>query len=315
MRLVLLVMLILFGDVAFAADGGFLFVTFKGEQSPMTEQIHFVVSKDGRKWEAVNGAQPTLVSNIGEQGVRDPFLLRSHDGQKFFLIATDLSINLNRDWGRAVRAGSKSIVIWESSNLIDWSEPRLAKVAPDDAGCTWAPEAIYNPASKKYLVFWASTTQGDNFAKHRIWAADTADFRTFGKPFIYIEKPTAIIDTTIVRNEKSYYRFSKDEKFKAITMEVAEDLMGPWRDVSEFSLAKLQGYEGPECYRMGASWCLILDHYSQGKGYQPFVTSDLAGGQFSPGEGFSLPFRLRHGSILPLKSEEYERLVKAYRKS
>lgn len=301
-----------------AADGGFLFATFKGEQSPMTEQIYFVASKDGKKWEALNGANPVLVSNIGEKGVRDPYLLRSHDGKKFFLIATDLSINLNGDWSRAVRAGSKSIVIWESSDLAKWSEPRLVKVAPDDAGCTWAPEAIYNPSSKAYLVFWASTTKGDNFAKHRIWAAETKDFRTFGKPFIYIEKATSVIDTTIVEDSKAFYRFSKDEQFKAITMEVSANLMGPWKDVSQFSLSRMKGYEGPACYPIsterGRTWCLILDHYQQGKGYQPFVTSDLAGGQFSPGEGFSLPYRLRHGSILPVSTSEYERLIEAYGK-
>lgn len=309
MRLVLGFASLLLAALGIASDGGFLFVTFKGEQSPLSEQIYFVTSKDGRKWEALNKGEPVLVSKIGERGVRDPFLLRSADGKKFFLIATDLSINLNGDWGRAVRAGSKSIVIWESTNLVDWSEPRLVKVTPDDAGCTWAPEAIYNPATKKYLVFWASTTKSDNFAKHRIWAAETADFRTFGKPFVYIEKPTAVIDTTIVQDGKQYYRFSKDEKFKAITMEVSSDLMGGWKDAPEFSLGKLQGYEGPAVYRMGSSWCLALDHYSQGKGYQPFVSSDLAGGRFVAGEGFSLPFRLRHGSVLPLSRAEYERVV------
>lgn len=304
-KLAWLCSLLLSVAMALGSDGGFLFVTFKGEQSPLSEQIYFVASKDDRKWEALNKGEPVLVSKIGERGVRDPFLLRSADGKKFILIATDLSINLNGDWGRAVRAGSKSIVIWESTNLVDWSEPRLVKVAPDDAGCTWAPEAIYNPATKKYLVFWASTTKSDNFAKHRIWAAETADFQTFGKPFVYIEKPTAVI----VQDGKQYYRFSKDEKFKAITMEVSSDLMGPWKDAAEFSLGKLQGYEGPAVYRMGSSWCLALDHYSQGKGYQPFVTSGLASGRFVAGEGFSLPFRLRHGSVLPLSEAEYERVV------
>ena len=52
-------------------------------------------------------------------------------------------------------------------------EPRLVKVAPDDAGCTWAPEAIYDEAKQEYLVFWASTTGRDEFAKHRIWGART----------------------------------------------------------------------------------------------------------------------------------------------
>jgi sucrose-6-phosphate hydrolase SacC (GH32 family) len=302
-----------------ADEGGYLFVTFKGEQSPMSEQIYFAISKDGKRWQALNGEQPVLTSSLGEKGLRDPFLVRSPNGKKFFLIATDLSINLNHDWGRAVRNGSKSIMIWESKDLVRWSEPRLVRVAADDAGCTWAPEAVYDEKTKDYLVFWASTNASDGFKKHRIWAARTKDFRTFGQPFIYIEKPTTVIDTTIVRENGKYFRFSKDEQFKAITMEQSENLMGPWTDVPNFSLSKLRGYEGPECYRIEpatkdkpATWCLILDHYAEGKGYQPYITHDLKEGSFAPGEEFHFPFRFRHGSVLSLTPKNYRDLEKAF---
>jgi hypothetical protein len=322
MKKILLLLTLLTTATALAADGGFLFVTFKGEQTPMTEQIYFALSKDGRTWEALNDSKPVLVSTVGEKGVRDPYLLRSLDGKEFCLLATDLSINLNRGWARAVRAGSKSLVIWTSTDLVHWSEPRLVHVAPDDAGCTWAPEAVYDADTHDYLVFWASTTKRDNFAKQRIWAARTKDFQTFSEPFIYIEKPTTIIDTDIVRDSGKYYRFIKDEKFKAITMEVSDKVMGPWRDIPQFSLAQLRGYEGPECYQVApaaagkpATWTLILDQYSKGTGYQPFVTDDLASGKFTPGEGFSFPFPFRHGSILPLSEAEYQRLKTAYGKS
>jgi hypothetical protein len=318
-------LLLLLGLVAtplFAAQGGFLFVTFKGEANPMTEQIYFAVSRDGRNWEALNKSEPVLVSAVGEKGVRDPYLLRSPDGKKFILIATDLSIALNHDWGRAVHAGSQSIVIWESDDLTHWSTPRLVKVAPDDAGCTWAPEAVYDNEAGEYVVYWASTTKRDDFAKHRIWAARTKDFKTFSAPFLFIEKPTTIIDTDIVRGDNGrYYRFTKDEQYKAITMEKADRLTGPWSAVSNFSLAHLVGYEGPECYRVEAAtdgkpatWCLILDHYREHGGYKPFVTHDLESGQFTPGEGFHFPFPFRHGSILTLTAAEYDRLVAAYGK-
>ena len=317
MRELLTLVISMFACVsAFAADaGGYLFVTFKGEQSPMTEQIYFALSKDGRQWDALNGGEPVLVSKVGEKGVRDPYLLRSHDGRGFYLLATDLSINLNHDWGRAQTAASKSIVIWESADLVRWGKPRLTRVAADDAGCTWAPEAVYDGETKDYLVFWASKNKRDNFAKQRIWAARTRDFRSFGKPFVYIDKPNHVIDTTIVREGKNYFRFSKDEEFKAITMETSEKLMGPWRDVAEFSLARLQGYEGPECYLLKPAadgkpgeWCLVMDQYSKGTGYHPFVTTDLAGGKFEPGPDFRFPFRFRHGSILSLTAAEYAKL-------
>lgn len=306
---------------ASARDGGYLFVTFTGEKTAMTEQMYFAVSRDGRTWEGLNKNQPVLVSDVGEKGVRDPYLVRAHDGKTFYLLATDLSIFHNHDWRRAVRAASQSLVIWESTDLVHWSQPRLVKVAADDAGCTWAPEAVYDEDTRDYLVFWASCNKSDDFAKQRIWAARTTDFRTFSKPFIYIDKPNHVIDTDIVRDKGKYYRFSKDEKFKAISMEVSDKLMGPWKDVSQFSLSKLVGYEGPECFQLEpasagkpATWCLILDQYSRGTGYQPYTTQDLAGGQFTPGAGFKFPFLFRHGCVVPVSEAEYRRLEAAYKK-
>ncbi|MDQ8204618.1 glycoside hydrolase family 43 protein [Pelagicoccus sp. SDUM812003] len=304
------------GTALLAADpAGYLFATFKGEQTPLTEQIYFAVSRNGQDWKALNDGEPALVSDKGEKGLRDPYLLRSRDGETFYMVATDLSINLNPDWGRAVTEGSHNIVVFESSNLVDWSEPRLVEVAPEDAGCTWAPEAIYDEENGEYLVFWASTTGRDDFAKHRIWAARTPDFVSFGEPFIFIEKPTTVIDTTIINDGENYYRFTKDEKYKSITMETAARLSGPWSDVSGFSLSRLRGYEGPECYQLDPEtgrWCLILDQYSKGTGYQPFVTSDLASGRFEPADDFTFPFHFRHGSVIPLSAEELERVEKRW---
>jgi hypothetical protein len=319
MKLLTVIMILFTSVAALGADGGFLFVTFNSEATPMSEQIYFGLSKDGVNWEALNDAKPVLVSDVGEKGVRDPYLLRSHDGKKFYLLATDCSIHLNPDWHRATHAASKSIVIWDSEDLVHWSGPRLVKVAPNDAGCTWAPEAQYDEDTNDYLVFWASTTASDDFNKQRIWAARTKDFITFDKPFIYVENQRSVIDADILHNNGKYYRFSKDETYKAIKMEVSDKLMGPWQDVPGFSLAKMVGYEGPECFLLAPAadgnpptWCLILDQYSKRGGYKPFVTHDLASGQFTPMADMHFPFRFRHGFPLALTSEEYDRVKAAY---
>jgi hypothetical protein len=295
---------------------GFLFATFKGQSSPLTEQVYFGLSHDGRHWDDLNGGEPVLVSTLGEQGVRDRFLIRSNEGDKVWLLATDLSIHLHTNWGRPVREGSRSLVIWESSDPVNWSAPRLVPVAAQDAGCTWAPEAVYDQERGDYLVFWTSTTARDNFAKQRIWASRTQDFQTFGEAFVYIDKPHHVIDTDMVREGERYFRFSKDEQFKAITLETSASLLGPWDDVSEFSLAALEGYEGPQCFRLDEKiWCLLLDFYSKSEGYQPFLTQELAGGQFSSASDFSFPFRFRHGSVLSITAAEYEALKAASEKS
>ena len=309
---------------ASAAEGGFLFSTFRDETTPMSEQIYFGISADGRRWEALNGGHPVLVSDVGEKGVRDSFLLRSHDGQKVWLIATDLCVNRNRDWHRNTHAGSRSIVVWETSDLVHWSPPRLAVVAPDDAGCVWAPEAIYDEEAGDYLLYWASTTGRDNYSRQRIWAAHTKDFRSFDKPFMLIEKENHVIDIDIARDGATYYRFIKDDEMKSVSMAFSKKLTEPWREMRQFTAGQGKNFEGPICYRLKAAtdgrapeWCLLLDNVSDrighgAFGYMPFISNDLSTGQFTPATDFHFPYRFRHGSVLPITTAERERLKSAY---
>ena len=71
----------------------YLFVHFVGSEGDADqEQIYFSVSRDGIKWQTLNGVEPILTSTVGELGVRDPHIIRKADGTGFYLIATDLSI-------------------------------------------------------------------------------------------------------------------------------------------------------------------------------------------------------------------------------
>jgi arabinoxylan arabinofuranohydrolase len=323
-KLLVLQAIAFLGVCASAAGGGFLFTTFRDETTPLSEQIYMGVSEDGRNWDALSGGNPVLVSAVGEKGVRDSFLLRSHDGQKVWLIATDLCVHRNRDWKRNTQAGSRSIVVWESSDLVHWTPPRLAVVAPGDAGCVWAPEAIYDEATGDYLVYWASTTARDNFSKQRIWAAHTKDFRSFDTPFIYVEKSNHVIDIDIVRDGDTYYRFTKDDKEKSVSMASSKKLMGPWQEMPQFTAGQGKNFEGPICYRLKAAtnsqppvWCLLLDNVSDrigsgAFGYMPFISTNLSTGQFVPAMDFHFPYPFRHGSVLPITTAELERLKSAY---
>ena len=114
-----------------------IFGSFTGtEGSPMDEQIYFAVSTDGYYYTDLNHCRPVLESHIGERGVRDPYLMRSAEGDKFYLLATDLSIYYRGGWGsaKATTTGSRDLIIWESTDLVNWSEPRAVAVGTEDAG-------------------------------------------------------------------------------------------------------------------------------------------------------------------------------------
>ena len=302
-------------------SSAYLFTHFVGNESSADhEQIYFSVSQTGTSWTTLNGGKPVLTSNVGEKGVRDPYILRG-EGGKFYIIATDLSIYHNKDWTRAQHEGSKSIVVWESNNLVDWENANLVKVAVDNAGCTWAPEAVYDKAKGKYMVFWASRVLDDNYAKQRVYRSYTSDFKEFTAPEVYIESDADNIDTTIVEENDVYYRFTKDESKKSVTMMKSTSLDSGWTDVATYTINgvagnTVTGYEGPTIYKNNdGGWTLLLDHYSAGDGYKPFVTDDLSTGAFTSAGDFTFDATYRHGTVMPITQDEYDALIAKYRNS
>ncbi|MCH5210307.1 MAG: discoidin domain-containing protein [Oscillospiraceae bacterium] len=303
----------------------YLFVHFAGtEKTGDEEQIYFSVSKDGQTWRTLNNRQPILKSTMGEKGVRDPHIVRSPEGDKFFLIATDLSI-FNRAydpgrWGTCQRSGSKSIMIWESTDLVHWSNQRMAQIAPDNAGCAWAPESVYDSEKGAYMVFWASKVSDDNYSTQRIYRCYTKDFEHFTAPELYIDDGTVSnIDTTFIKDNGTYYRFTKNESNSSVTMMRSNSLDNSFADVDTYTINgeagnMVTGYEGPTVYKLNGEnkWCLLLDFYSQSGGYKPFVTDDIATGNFVSADDFNFDMKYRHGTVIPITLDEYNALVKEY---
>lgn len=297
----------------------YLFVYFTGEEFD-GEQVYFSVSRDGMYWTDLNHGRPVLRSKIGEKGVRDPFIIRSADGDKFFIIATDLRIEAGKGWEAAQYEGSKSLVVWESKDLIHWSQEQLIEVGIKEAGCVWAPEAIYNDKTQDYLVFWASMVkeEGDINAKQRIYCSSTKDFRHFSKAVKYIERENHIIDTTIVQDKGVYYRISKDETTKNIKIDQGRDLLeGPFYAVNAPQLEQITGVEGPAAFLLNGSnqWCLMLDQFAKNGGYMPLISEDLAKGEFKllTADCYDMgALKKRHGSILNIKEDELNALLEKY---
>ncbi len=293
----------------------YLFVHFIHEEvdSENLEQIYFSVSKDGQKWLTLNDKQPVLKSKLGDLGVRDPFIIRSPKENKFYIIGTDLSMYHRKDWEEVQRSGSQNITVWESNDLVNWSEQRLVQVGPKTAGCVWAPEAIYDKETDDFLVFWASR---ENFGaeKQKIYYSKTTDFKAFTKPKLYIERENDVIDTSIIEEDGLYYRFSKDETVKSITVEVSDSLLGEFTPLDS-NLTEFIAVEGPACFKLKGEekWCLLLDHYAVEKKYIPYYTTDLKNAQFTKSdEDMDIPVNAKHGGVLPITIGEYESLIKAY---
>lgn len=298
---------------------GYLFVHFIGE-SVKGEQIYFSVSRDGLHWTDLNHGKPVIESHVGEKGLRDPFILRNKLDGRFYIIATDLCINAGKGWGAAQYEGSRNLMVMSSENLTDWTEPEAVEIGIKGAGCVWAPEAVYDEKEKNYLAFWASMVKnpGDQEPKQRIYAARTTDFKNFTEPQLYIERENHVIDTTIVENNGIYYRFSKDETTKNIIADKSKDVGSTdFEELKAPEVNKLTGVEGPLCFPFNDrdEWCLMVDQFATDGGYLPIITKDMASGEFRVLEKSEYDMgetKKRHGSVLNITSDEYQRLMEKF---
>lgn len=200
----------------------YLFCHFTGtEQRETDEQLYFAVSRDGQHWHDLRPeGSPILTSNLGERGVRDPYLVRAADGSRTWIIATDLSIyHRGGSWktARANENGSTSLIVWESEDLAHWSEPWLLDVASriPGAGMAWAPEAIWDAERGVYMVFWATRSDEDNELGNstNMYYATTTDFRTVSEPVKWVDRAVQAIDATMLRVGDWYYRASAGNSY------------------------------------------------------------------------------------------------------
>lgn len=307
----------------------YLFVHFKEKRTPDGEQVYFGISKDGFKWEEVNDGNPVLWSYCGDKGVRDFTVTRTKEG-KFIILATDLSLaygmpnQYQHSWDEISRNGSKCLVLWESDDLVHWSEQRMIKLGDDNFGCLWAPDIIYDKEKEDYVVHWSSSHSFNHFGEKGIYYSRTKDFINFASPrLLYQKEDSGVIDSAMYEEDGSYYLFLKSEKNPAgIILMEAENITGPFRRIEKFdkSMELLQAgqYEAPTAVQLeDGRWCLFLDFYGCSEaeqGYVPFPAEKIAAGDFArEDKSFTFPYGYKHGTILAITMEEYERL-KAYKK-
>lgn len=285
-----------------------------------SQHIHMAVSKDGYFWDSINDNEPVLKAEKGTKGVRDSFLIRSPYGDKFYLIGTDLDAN-GGDWAAYANKGSKAIRVWESTDLVNWSEERLIDIAPNGAGCMWAPECHYDSSTGEYVVYFSTGIVGGNGKK--IYYVKTRDFYNFTEAKIFkdVEGKTTFIDTSITEYNGTYYRFTKNENEITILVEKSDSLLGEY-SLIKTRIANQWGVEGPGIYKINGEekWCLYMDGYANenaGVGYFPLIAEseeDLKNGNFRKLEDdeYEMPEGAKHGSFVPITEEEYNALVEKW---
>lgn len=338
LRVTLIVQLLLFTTHFTAAAkqpryAAYLFAYFEGTGPvELQEHLRFAISEDGTTWQALNGNRPVVLSDSVclTLGLRDPHLLRAEDGRTFLLVATDM---------KATRDGwttNPGIVLMRSRDLIHWEHHtvQLDRLWPErfgDVRYTWAPQTIYDPEARRYMIYFTIIFKDE--AAH----ADTHNMTTYyayandafsglaTEPQVLFAPRCGCIDNDIVRTaDGTWHMFYKGHIDDADGREIQNGIMhttsacllGPWPEATDFvdAYAKTNtSVEGSGVYPLldGSGWILQYDLF--GAGRFEFQRADPLLRTFEPhAQRYDKNFHPRHGYVIPITRREARRLRKAF---
>lgn len=254
-------------------------------------------------------------------GMRDAYVMRTESG-KFMLAGTDMTSRLGWNSNHImVLMLSNDLVHWDKSISIDLESEENMKALGltnvNDMTAAWAPQVIYDPVTKKYVVYYSVGFPD----RHRIYYSTVnEDLTEVSLPKLYFDPGYDIIDADIVYNELDgeYVMIYKTEsgvhhllQARAKTLVPTDKTTGTcqWNLVSDFDVFENQmSIEAPSLFRPIGSrtWKLAYMNYSGG-GYRmldldehcknPTGLTNMRG-----------DVKAQHGSFLKLTEKEYKHL-------
>ncbi|ETS84341.1 hypothetical protein PFICI_02366 [Pestalotiopsis fici W106-1] len=280
--------------------------------------LYTSLNSDPTNFTVLNDGDPVIVPTLGTGGVRDPTIVRGRgtDLGSYWLLGTDLDIS-KTNWDDADRIGSRAMFIWQSDDLVTWSDERLVTMENETAGMVYAPDAIWDGDKSVYHSNSESFNEDDldhegRSTSYTIRYSYTTDFETFTDPQDWFGGGR--LDANLLQLDgSSYARFYKNQSASQIYQQIsANGLLGDW---SEGTAVMDDNTEGPYAFWDNVESNkahLLLDYYSGGTGYVDFDSDSVEDGVWERNEDSSIPTGLRHGSVLAINQGDLTALQRAY---
>ena len=284
-------------------------------------RLYYSVSRDGLHWQQLNNGHRVFEAYHGH-----PDICQGHDG-RYYLVG-----NRGDD--------QPDINFWVSDDLITWTHysdfsPDVLHVPdyPKAMQRIGAPKFFYDRASAQYVLTWHTTHDlGKTDLPEPYWAGQrtlyslSKDLKTFSPPRKLFDWDMATIDVSIAKEGQDYYAILKDERYptldwptgKTIRISHADSLLGPYSEPGPSISPSFR--EAPTLIPSpdGHCWYLYYEQYP-GVTYGLSVAATLKGpwyqisGNTHTGyDKFSMPAKVRHGSMLPISLKQYDALVAAF---
>jgi arabinoxylan arabinofuranohydrolase len=288
----------------------YLFTYFTGNvKDSGDEAIRFAISNDAHTFKQLNNGKPVLssakISLTG--GVRDPHILRGENND-YYMVATDMIADNGWD-------SNHGIVMLRSTNLIDWKSStvdiRTAFTMFKNADRVWAPQTIYDPVEKKYMIYFAMRLGSADKDKIYYAYADSTFTKLETVPkVLYTYGNNSAIDADIIYKDSTYHLFFKTEgSGNGIKSALSKKLTEGYVLYDKYLQVTTSAVEGSCVFKLinSDTYVLMYDVYTSGR-YEFAISTDLK--TFTKDQKpISFDFTPRHGTIIPITNAEKNALL------
>ncbi len=280
------------------------FTEKKGRNGQEDSELYYAIARDGFRFaDDVNHGGPVLAATVNDKLTRDPMLMRDSDGKSFHLIAT-------------VSWKGRSLVLFDSKDLVHWTNERLVQVAPTNADMTWAPELRWDPETKQYFAYWTSSVS-NTWDTAAIWYATSTDLKTFSQPKVLMREAKGCLDADIIHARGKWHMVYR---YVGIWMRTADHAFGPYENPVKILDLDVEGPFMFPVNRTTNQWGLVFDYFGGNQGRWGMATSsDFVNWSLVTHKDWPyympdvfFPSGVRHGSVLPITDQEANRILKAF---
>lgn len=327
---------------------------FFSNNTPEGEQIRYAISDDGFNYRSLNDGRPVVLSDTIalKKSIRDPHILRGEDGKTFYMVLTDM--RSSEGW-----QSNDGLVLMKSTDLIHWQHtaidfptrfPHLQGFDRENLHAVWAPQTIWDPQEKKYMIYYSigrhdweyethdKNSDGSTFYQpyfKLFYSYTNEDFTDITEPRLLFDFGKAAIDGDIIydRQNKEYVLFFKDEGRRVnnplgpdgkwltkqgVMRAVSKSLTGPytteWRHLQKEGQYPVEGSSVFPLIKKKRKdkmeYVLMYDCYINGC-YQ-FCKGDLKHFTYITQTETKGNFTPRHGSVIQITTQERKRLEEAF---
>lgn len=297
----------------------YLFAYFTGD-TRNGQNVRFALSEDGYTFTALNNNYPVATqtksteSSTSSGYARDPYITRDPNGNGYYMVATDMDASgMHSSW-----SGDSCVYVWHSNNLVDWTQISNFDFRTfsgfENTIRAWAPQIIWDSTSNRWMMYLSITVEPNWNVMYYTY---TTDFQTFTAPqkFEFSNGVyTGRIDADIVENNGKFYMYYKDEIAAAVMLATADSLTGTYTPVKTVSTDfSKKAVEGNAMYQLGNSgtWVMMLDEYSNGTFAYGTTTDFVNFTKYTGSTSANSALKARHGSVMQITTEEYNRLKTA----